>query len=164
MSKLLAVIRREYLARVRSRWFIVTTVLAPVLLAGAMAIPVIIAVKQVERAAEISVVDESGAVLEMLLETDAFREGRLRYRPAPQADVPSAREALRRQVVAEEIAGYLYVPADVLEGGRVEYWGRDVSRSMIKATLEPAAATAVRQLQARALGLGPRRPTGSHGR
>ncbi len=153
--KVLAVTRREYLARVRSRWFILTTILAPVLLLGAMAIPVLLAVQQVERPVEVSVVDESGTVLAELLKTDAFSEGRLRYRPAPAGDSADVLAALREQTLAEEIAGYLHIPADVLEGSRVAYWGRDVGRTLVKASLEPALTSAVRRLQAQALGLEP---------
>lgn len=153
--KVLAVMRREYLARVRSRWFILTTILAPVLLVGAMAIPVLLAVQQVERPVEVSVVDESGAVLEELLKTEPFTEGRLRYHPAPAGDAEFVLDALREQTLAEEIAGYLHIPGDVLEGGRVAYWGRDVGRTLVRASLEPALASAVRLLQTRALGLEP---------
>ncbi len=153
--KVFAVTRREYLARVRSRWFILTTVLAPVLLLGAMAIPVVLALQQVERPVVLGVLDENGAVLDELLKTEAFTEGRLRYRPAPEGDSEFVLAALREQTLAEEIAGYLYIPGDVLEGGPVAYWGRDVGRTLVKASLEPALTSAVRLLQARALGLEP---------
>ncbi len=153
--KVLAVTRREYLARVRSRWFIVTTILAPILLLGAMAIPVLLAVQQVDRPVEVSVVDETGSVLAELLKTEAFTGGRLRYRPAPAGDIDYMLAALREQTLAEEIAGYLHIPADVLEGSRVSYWGRDVGRTLVKASLEPALTSAVRRLQAEALGLEP---------
>ena len=153
MNKLLAVIRREYLARVRSKWFIITTLLAPVFLVAAMTIPILLAVRQAERSVVISVVDETGEVTAELLKTDAFEEGRLRYRPAPSGDSENVLQTLRQQTLDEGLAGYLYVPADVLEGGRVEYWGRDIGQTLVRATVRPAVTSAVRRVQARALGL-----------
>jgi len=155
VSKLIAVIRREYLARVRTRWFIAITILAPMLMIGAMAIPVALMVREGDRVLTISVVDESGRLTDELRETDAFREGRLRYMPPPAAEPETVIAALRQQVLDQRLSGFLYVPADVLEGGTIEYWGRDVGLNLVRATLEPAATTAVRRLQARALGLEP---------
>jgi ABC-2 type transport system permease protein len=155
VNKLLAVIRREYFARVRSRWFIATTLLAPVLLIGAMAIPIVLAVRGADRALELAVVDETGRVAAELAKTEAVREGRLRLRPAPHRDSEAAREMLRRQMSDEEIDGYLYVPRQVLEGGGVELWARDVSPSIVSQTVRPAVRTAVQRVRARALGLDP---------
>ncbi|MGD2152611.1 MAG: ABC transporter permease [Gemmatimonadales bacterium] len=155
MSKLIAVIRREYLARVRTRWFIAITILAPVLMIGAMAIPVALMVREGDRVLTISVIDESGRLTHELLETDAFQEGRLRYMPPPAGEPETAIATLRQQVLDQRLSGFLYVPADVLEGGTIEYWGRDVGLTLVRATLEPAATTAVRRLQARTLGLEP---------
>ncbi len=155
VNKLVAIIRREYVARVRSKWFIITTILAPVLLVGAMALPVLLATRQVQRATEISVVDETGLLTQELLQTEPFDEGRLLYRPPPRGDAETVREALRQQVLNQEIAGYLYVPADVEEGARCEYWGREGAQSAVRANLGSAINTAVRRLQARQLGLEP---------
>ncbi len=155
MNKLIAVIRREYLARVRTRWFVAITILAPLLMIGAMAIPVALMVRESDRVLTVSVVDESGQLLEELLATDAFEEGRLRYVPPPGGDPETVIGTLRQQVLEGRLAGFLYLPADLLEGGDIEYWGRDVGLTLVRATLEPATTTAVRRLQARRLGLEP---------
>jgi ABC-2 type transport system permease protein len=155
VSKLIAVIRREYLARVRTRWFIVITIVAPLLMIGAMAIPVALLVRESDRVLSISVVDESGQLLHELLATEAFEEGRLRYVPPPGGEPAAVIAALRQQVLEQRLSGFLYLPADVLEGGTIEYWGRDVGPVLVDATLEPATTTAVRRLQARTLGLDP---------
>jgi ABC-2 type transport system permease protein len=58
-------------------------------------------------------------------------------------------------VVDRVLGGYLRIPADVLEGGAVEYWGRDIGPTLIRGTLRPAVNNAVRRVQAAALGLEP---------
>jgi len=155
VNKLVAVIRREYLARVRSKWFIVTTIMAPVLLIGAMALPVLLAVRGAERVIEISIVDETGEFTTELLKTEAFDEGRVRYRPPPSGSSEAALETLRNQVRAQELSGYLHIPTDVLDSGRVAFWGRDIGQFLVNGTLKPAANQAMAHIQARALGLDP---------
>lgn len=156
MDKLIAIIRREYLSRVRSKWFIVTTLLAPVLLVGAMLLPILLAVRQADRDIEISVVDESGLIIRELLQTDVFQEGHVRYRPPPPREYEDETlGALRQQVIERELSGYLHIPSDVLEGGEIQFWGRDVGQALLRGTLSPAVNTAVRRIQARQIGLDP---------
>lgn len=155
MNKLVAVIRREYLARVRSKWFIVTTILAPVLLIGAMALPVLLAVRGAERVIEISIVDETGEFTTELLKAEAFDEGRVRYRPPPSGSGEAVLETLQNQVRTQELSGFLYIPTDVLNSRRVAFWGRDIGQFLVNGTLEPAVNQAMARVQARALGLDP---------
>ena len=54
--------RRELLERLRSRWFIVTTLLGPLLLIGAMGVPVLIASSSGSGGARIAIVDEGSGV------------------------------------------------------------------------------------------------------
>ena len=145
--------RREYLARVRSKWFIVSTLFAPILILGISVAPALIVARQAAREMEISVVDESGLVLAELLKTSAFQEGRLRLRPSPPGETAAVRAQLQNRVQAKQIDGYLYVPADILESGQAEFWGSDVSSPLVARTLRTATTTAVRRVQAQALGL-----------
>ncbi len=153
MTKLIAIMRREYLARVRSKWFIFSTLFAPILIVGIGVVPALIVARQAAREMEISVIDESGLVLAELLKTSAFREGHLRLRPSPPGETEAVRAQLRNRVQAKQIDGYLYVPADILESGQAEFWGSDVSSPLVARTLRTATTTAVRRVQARALGL-----------
>lgn len=120
-----------------------------------MAIPIVFMARESERVLSISVVDESGQLLEELLATEAFEEGRLRYMPPPGGEPGTVIASLRHRVLDGQLSGFLYLPADVLEGGEIEYWGRDVGMTLVRATLEPATTTAVRRHQARTLGLDP---------
>ena len=125
MNKLLAVIRREYLSRVRNKWFVFSTLLIPVLMVGVIGLPALLVVGQQPEAVQISVIDMTGELLPELLETEAFRGGSFFFVAPPAGDRQVvARDLLTEWIADEELGGYLYVPADVLEGGRVEYWGR----------------------------------------
>src|SRR2546423_784703 len=60
MTKLFAVIKREYLQRVRTRFFIVATILGPLMLALFTIVPVYIAGRNFGGATRLAVVDQSG--------------------------------------------------------------------------------------------------------
>ncbi len=139
MDKLIAIIRREYLSRVQSKWFIITTLLAPVLLVGAMLLPILLAVRQAERDIEISIVDESGLIKQDLLETDAFERGASTTGPRPTESISTRHWELRQQVIERELSGYLHIPRDVLEGGEIQFWARDVGQTLLRGTLSPAS-------------------------
>ncbi len=152
MNKLLAIVRREYVARVRSKWFLFSTILAPVLLVGAMALPVVLASRQADRLVNVSVLDESGQVLGELLQTDAFDGGRFHYLPPPSAGA-DVRGELRRRVLQGLLDGYIDLPAGVLDGEDVAYWTREgISPAE---GLAAAVTAAVQRVRARRLGLEP---------
>ncbi len=153
MNKIRAVILREYLGRVRSRWFIVSTLLAPALVIGAMAIPILLAGREPAGAVVVAVLDDSGEVAAQLLRTEPFADGRLAYYPAQAGGRKPTIESLRQLVLADQIDGFVFIPADVLEGGNVEFWGRDIGQSFMRGTLGPAVTSAVQRVHARALGL-----------
>ena len=62
MRRLFAVARREYVERVRSKAFLVSTFLGPVLVAGFMIAPSILMERQRGKALRIAVVDATGAL------------------------------------------------------------------------------------------------------
>lgn len=64
MNKLFAVIKREYLQRVRSRMFIVTTILGPVMLIVFSLVPSLIFSIKAGGATKIAVVDQTGRLYE----------------------------------------------------------------------------------------------------
>ena len=64
MKKLLAVIKREYVQRVRTKFFVVATVLGPVIMASFVVVPMLMASIQTGGATRLAVVDESGKVYE----------------------------------------------------------------------------------------------------
>ena len=65
MAKFLAVLKREYLKRVRSRAFIVATILGPALMIGFMALPILIATLGAGEPVRLAVVDQTGRLYEM---------------------------------------------------------------------------------------------------
>jgi ABC-2 type transport system permease protein len=88
MTKLLAVIKREYLQRVRTKFFVVATILGPVMLLLFTVVPVYIANINIGGATRLAVVDQSGRIAER------FRETLSRHRDDDEEDSNSGGAAI----------------------------------------------------------------------
>ena len=124
MSKIWIIVKSEFLRRVRSKWFIFITLLAPLLLIAFMALPVVVAVlAEDEGSTRIAVVDETGVLLSHLeeAETDVFQF----VRPTEPDD------AVRDAVRDGTYDGFLHLPIGLLaEMGEATYYssaGRGLS-------------------------------------
>jgi ABC-2 type transport system permease protein len=147
MNRLLAIVRREYLERVRSKAFLVSTVLGPVLLAGFMIAPSILMARQRGSALRIVVVDATGAlrggVEQELRQQNVAGQPRFTVLPAENGDVETARRAARSAVVDGRLDGYLYLAPDALATSKAEYFGKNVSNVMDLRLVEQSAESAL---------------------
>jgi ABC-2 type transport system permease protein len=157
MSRLLAVVRREYLERVRSRSFLVATLLAPLLLSGFLLVPRAVMTRQRGAPLRIAVLDASGRlrgpVEEALARQKLEGESRFRIEPAGEGAVKALVPRLRTAVLGGELDGYLYLPEDALARSQAEYYGRNVSNVMDLRMLDRAVEKALIGLRLSAEGL-----------
>jgi ABC-2 type transport system permease protein len=132
-DKLWAVIRREYLERVRTRGFVIGTVLGPLLMGAMMIIPAL-AARSTSKPLRVAVLDGTGALrtaVEEALRAARF-DGKARFDVRPSA----GDAALRKAVLAGELDGYLQLPADAVSKGAASYYGRNVSNRIDLRTME----------------------------
>jgi ABC-2 type transport system permease protein len=119
-SQWAVVARREFLERVRTKWFIVVTVLGPLAMIGLVVLPAWLGHRAAKEQVIIDVVDRSDHGLTAAIAATAPLLGsRLEVHDAHDAD-PASLEADIRD---ERIQGYLILPDDVLTGGQVVYRG-----------------------------------------
>ena len=132
MSKIWSVIKREYLQIVKTKGFIIGTILGPVLMAALVLIPILAQLATVGEQKTIGVIDASAQVFPDLDKKLDYKmkDGRRRYvlqEFAPTPEVHSRRSILSRKVLAKEISAYLFIPTNILEGGESEYASLHVS-------------------------------------
>jgi ABC-2 type transport system permease protein len=138
-AKLWAVVKREYLERVRTKGFVIATILGPLLMAAIMVVS-LFAARSSGKLLQIAVLDETGVLQERVEE--ALRAAR--FGDKPRFDVKSggqdpfeARQAALKQAVLDgRIDGYLHLPKDALVKGVASYYGRNVSNLTDLRTLE----------------------------
>lgn len=136
-----AVIKREYLQRVRSRWFVLTTLLAPVLFLALMAVPAWMESRGEELERRLVLVDGTGVLADRL--TPALEDSG--YEVERVADPPPAEDELRRRVAEEEVGAVLVVGQETLDRGAARWIGSNrpstlramaLRQSIVRAALE----------------------------
>ncbi len=131
MSRLGPVVRREYLERVRSKPFIIGTVVGPLLLTGFMVGPGVLLDRNRGAALRLAVVDVDGAlgtaVEQGLRDHRRDEQPLFDVRPAGAGTPAERRERARADVLAQRLDGYVVLPAGGYERGEAEYHARNVS-------------------------------------
>lgn len=133
MSKIWAVIKREYVAHVRTKAFIISTVLGPVFMLLITVLPVVLALSGGGEKSTLAVVDGSGQVQEefaAVLGAFKVKDGAPKYTVvpvAPAADPETQKADLSKGVMDGTYTGYIYLPPDVLTGGTAEYASRQTA-------------------------------------
>ncbi|HKX27037.1 MAG TPA: ABC transporter permease [Blastocatellia bacterium] len=150
MDKLIAIIKREYLTRVRSKGFIIGTIVSPLLMMSFVIIPVMVARFGGPGSYRIWVLDQTSDArlferLEKLLtsETGADRRYLIQREIAdPGASFEELRTRLNQRVAAGELDGYLVLPKEALTEDRIMYLAKNVgdfgSRAQIHNALNRA--------------------------
>ena len=149
-TKVFAVIRREYLERVRTKAFWIATFLVPIFFLGYMAVQ-FAAIKKTSGERRIAVVDTTGRLAPALTAELAAREEALhRTRPGSRGihwvvesrpitgDLERTKETLRKEVLEKKIYGYLVLDPALLDKDRAEYYSISVSEFVALTQLEQA--------------------------
>lgn len=132
MRKILSVIKREYIQIVRTKTFIIGTILGPVIMAAFIVVPVVVQFISVDQQERIGVVDLSQETFPELAEKldQRLKDGSRRYlleEYKPQSDIEEMRQELNQMVLDKELSAYIFIPKDVAEGGEAEYVSEHVS-------------------------------------
>lgn len=134
MGKLLAVFRREYLERVRSKWFVIATLFGPVFFGVLMVVPSLIAARTgaAKDANNIEIIDATGIGLGAGVRTrlsggatGSAPGGRLTVVPADS--VAPAESLATQRVTREELKGYLVLDSATLTTGAARYAGSNTT-------------------------------------
>lgn len=163
MGKFWAVLKREYLERVRTKWFVISTVFGPVLLAAIMILPALMSARSMRdaRVGRVQIIDATGvglgrAVQSRLLSPTADTST-LVVRTLEPGEVAAAESLATRAVMSKEITGYLVIDSATVAGRRARYAGSDASQVGSLERLEGAVRQAVLTRRLEAEGLDPAR-------
>jgi len=138
MDKILIVAKREYLERVRSRWFIVITLAVPALMATVFAVMILIAARSSAstNVRHIRILDASATSLGDRISQNLMADSAAAndpIKPVVQqvnvADLPGLQERATADVAAKgsTLVGYLVLTDSTLRGQTFYYAGRNAS-------------------------------------
>ncbi len=125
----LAIARREYIARVKTKSFVVMTVLIPLIMGASVAVPMFLVKAESPRQRVLAVADETGVVFDSLrsLREETLPNGKPRYVIERVAATPRAVSDARRLVELEAYDAFAFVPAGAVDGLPVTYYTSGVS-------------------------------------
>lgn len=157
MKRLLRVARREYLERVRSKAFLVGTLLGPLLLFGVMLGPGLLMSKQRGKPLRIAVLDQTGELGAPVTRSLAAQRvaGQARFELLTAEPDAGGRtpEALSARVRQGDLDGFVEMKRSAKGEAFAEYSGRNVSNIMDIQLLERAIGEAVIDQRLTAAGL-----------
>jgi ABC-2 type transport system permease protein len=138
-----AVIRREYLQRVRSKWFIVATVGGPVLMIGLMVVPAYFAAKGEQSDRNIAIVDATDVLYERL--APVLEEGGYSVRQEPwSSDVV---EELRAEIEDGNLGGFILLDPLTLETGEATFYTTSRPSTIRRLTMRSSITRAALEYQ-----------------
>ena len=131
MDKLKAIIRREYLERVRTKWFIIATLLGPLMFLALTVLPILF-VSRTKPSAEstnITIIDATGVALGQRVVTEMKNSGSVgpSISIVPQGDVAAAESLATAAILSSQRQGYLVLDSATLSGASARYTGRNSS-------------------------------------
>ena len=143
VRKVAAVVRREFIERVRTKWFIISTVLGPVFLIGITVLPALLAARG--SGSNIVVADESAGAFAGHLATqlEAGNHFQATVVTVGAGHEQAALDSLTRLVQGKLLDGYVAVSPAAIESGQFEYRGRNVASITNMAILESTLRQAV---------------------
>lgn len=143
MRNVWAVIKREYLQRVRSKWFIIATIAAPIFFFALFAVPAYFGARSEMSERRLEVLDRSGVLYEAL----APRLEEAGYTVAPATNGPDALADLTQRASDEEIGGFLVLDEATLTSGEAIFYGASRPSAIRRFTIRQAVAQAALEYQ-----------------
>ena len=134
MAKLWAIIKREYLERVRSKWFLIATFFGPIFFAAIIIVPAWLSSrsKATTDVYNITILDATGTGfgqrLALAIAGDTTDKTKIAVvRVVAPAELTQAESLATREVMRKEKVGYLVVDQQTVAGESARYAGRNAS-------------------------------------
>jgi ABC-2 type transport system permease protein len=176
MYKALIIARREYLAMVGAKAFLISVAMMPVFMLGGAVVPQMLGNRLDVKTRHVAVVDESGALAEAIQEAvdlynrEATRDPQSNKQIAPEyvlehVSAPEMTDELRLdlsdRVRQGQLHGFLEIPADVLSPPSPErltaatFYAENTALSETKRWFEQTLSTLVQSRRLRSAGIDP---------
>jgi ABC-2 type transport system permease protein len=163
MRKIWLVVKREFLTRVRTKGFIISTVALPLFTIAIFLVPVFMARRQADHSLKIAILDDAGGLAAGIAQgldrklpngQPAFQIVRTLDKPGRE-EGEKLRQQLRDQVSRGELDGFLVVPEEVIAGKPATFHTKNTSDLTLAGSLRRAVSDAAvtARLQARGIKL-----------
>jgi len=144
VHKLLVVIRREFIERVRTKWFLIGTILGPVFMGLVIVLPIVMAERGGSER-DIVVLDATSDGFGNRLTESLQQLPRLNVTRQAVAlpDLENRAEAMAAEVGTTPLDGIMLITDNTVEDGKAEYRGSNVSSMTDMRTMQSALRAAI---------------------
>lgn len=160
MSRLWPLVKREYLERVRTKAFVIGTVLGPLLMGALTIIPGLL-MSRGGKPLRIAVLDVGGQlaipVQAALAEKQLNGQNRFIIAPAGPGSAEEREKRLKEDVLGGKLDGYLVLPEDALSKSEASYYGKNVSNMVDLGMMDGVVEQTLVGLRLNAAGIPPER-------
>ena len=155
------ILRREYLERVRTKSFIISTLVLPALMIALMVLPsklVMLKASGTKRLAVVCANADFARAVQSQLEAGKGKAEDIESSPRDQVEIVSTpdeatRAALKGRIGAGTLDGYVWLSDDALVSRKISYVARETSDFIEAETMRAALKTALLRQELRARGV-----------
>jgi ABC-2 type transport system permease protein len=140
MREAFVIAKREFIERVRTKWFVAMTILGPILMIALIVVPVLFASRGTS-GSKIEIVDETGVLGAPLVKAFATNSGQGWV--GTIVDPTLTDEQLREHIAAKKISGFLRLPRDTLTGGQPVYQGDNATNQIVHVVMSQLVQHAI---------------------
>jgi ABC-2 type transport system permease protein len=174
MRKLFAVIKREYIQRVRTKFFLVATILGPLLMVGFTVVPALMFGIKSGGPTRLAIVDQTGKMYARVAQELVSDRTQIQTRKPPQQATPGfnnpgtqidkepevsflieevrldgnsleqVRKGLDARVARKELDGFVILPPNLLNGDQPEFSARNTADLFTRSKVENSINRALR--------------------
>jgi len=159
MRNIFIIAKWEYLNRIRSKWFIISTLIIPLILIGSIFLPGLLLDIEGSETQLLALVDAAGEFgekfEEIIYDRFTLKNGQPKYQvillnnPSTDANLENASALLDSSI----IDAYLYIPQDVLQSNRVKYFSRYIGNYKNQSEIQSVVNTVLLERRVRDAGL-----------
>ena len=133
MRESFVIAKREFIERVRTKWFVAMTILGPILMIALIVVPVLFASRGTN-GAKIEIADETGVLGKPLIDAFATKSGQGWIGTIVSPTLTD--DELRHHIAKKEIAGFIRLPKDTLTGGEPVYQGDNATNQIVQVVMQ----------------------------
>jgi ABC-2 type transport system permease protein len=145
MRETFVIAKREFIERVRTKWFVAMTVLGPILMIGLIVIPALLAGRGSE-GAKVEIADDSGTLGAQL--ATAFQADGDHWKATVVPATTSDTELLAR-IKHHDINGFIRIAANALDTGEIVYRGDNATNQEVQILLQKVVRSELLMVRAK---------------
>ena len=150
MNKLWVIVKREYFTRVKSKGFVVATILTPLLLVSLLVLPALLTSKIGRTDYRMIALDQSGdtaiyerAAEQLTADNAGLDRFRIKREVVDENHLADRRRQLNSELSEGRLDAYIVIPASVLDEGKIFYHGKNIGDFIAERRVENAFNSAV---------------------